>query len=89
MLRLISDHNLNGPILRGLQRRGNCGQPVARTVTVELIEQFRTSAGEQHLYGVFFPAQDGAEFGAVPRTEKTIWQMTRVLPDEGAKRFLS
>ena len=41
-------------------------------VAVELIEQFRAGAGEEHLHGVFFAAQDRAEFRAVARAKQRL-----------------
>ena len=50
-----------------LHRRADGREPVAgeQAVAVELIEQFRARAGEEHLHGVLFAAQDRAEFGAI------------------------
>ena len=72
-----------------LHRRADRRQPVAgvEAVAVELIEQLRARAGEEHLHGVLFPAQDRAEFGAISRAEQSLGQMAGVLRDEGAQRF--
>ena len=65
--------------------RGDRRQPVAgeEAVAVELIEQLRARAGEEHLHGVLFAAQDRAEFGAIAGAEQRLGQMAGVLRDEG------
>ena len=79
----------SGSCARGfLHGGGDGGQPVAReqTVAVKLIEQFRAGAGEEHLHGVLFAAQDRAEFGAVARAEQALGQMPGVFREERAQR---
>ena len=74
---------------RFLHRRGDGREPVAgeQAVAVELIEQLRAGAGEQHLHGVLFAAQDRAEFGAISRAEQRFGKMAGMLRDEVAQRF--
>ena len=73
-----------------LDGRGDRRQPVAgeKTVAVKLIEQLRAGAGEQHLHGVFFAAQNRAEFRAISRAEQCFGKMAGVLLDIVAQRFL-
>ena len=52
---------------RFLHRGGDGREPVAgeQAVAVELIQQLRARAGEEHLHGILFAAQDRTQFGAV------------------------
>src|SRR5947208_17069570 len=75
----------------GLHGSGNGAKPMAgkQTVTVKLVEQFGARAGEQHLHGILFAAQDRPELGTISSHELRFRKMTGVLRDELALRLVS
>ena len=69
-------------------RCGNGGQPMTRkqTITIELLEQFRADAGEQHLHRVLLTAQNRPELSAISRDEQRFGKMSGMRFDKGALR---
>ena len=70
-----------------LDGAGDAGHPVTgeQAVSVELIEQFGAGAAEEDLHGVFFAAQNRAEFGAGGCAEQAFREVAGMFEDEIAQ----
>src|SRR5262249_33770082 len=69
-----------GKLSRSFAHGGSDGsQPMAgeQAVAVELIQQFGSMPGEQHLHGILFAPQDGSEFRACCRDQLAFRQVAR------------
>ena len=75
---------------RFLHSSADSCQPVAcqQTVPIKMVEQFRSSAGEQYLHGILLTAQNRTEFGAISSHELRFGKMTGMLRDELSLRFV-